>query len=213
MIFFFTSVREACIISEVIFNPLYSAGEPHMLHVRVMLVCAVGFLLLSCTELLVHTTPPVHLNVNDKIAVASFENNTTVSSASEKAKTVIAKALSIRGFQKIATSPASKPTYTPFRGKKSAHPYKAQARWGKQVGAKHVVTGIVNEWETLTNLDAPFSVGVTMHLIETESGRIVWTADGSKKGRERGELITSITEELVNAMLVGLSASSPKSKC
>ncbi len=177
-----------------------------MSYVKYILVCAVSFLLISCTGLLLHTTPPVHLSTNDKMAVAPFENNTKRAAAGTQVQSVAVKTLHIRGFQKIAV-------LLPVREKKRnvivhkrAPQYKAQAERAKRQAARYLVTGVVTEWSSLERLGCESLVGVTIQLVDTQSGRIIWTADGSKQGRNPGALATAITEELITAMLVRLSA-------
>lgn len=169
-----------------------------MLQVRLGLVCALSFLLLSCADLLVHTTPPVALSINTKIAVASFDNNTKIPLAGEYAKSIAAKTLSITGFRKIAVAPSNKTGRTTT--------FNAQLQWARHVGANYMIVGRVNQWGRLAWLNCKPLVSVKIQLIHVPSGKTVWRAEASRRGEPR-ILYGKLTEELVNAMLVRLYTS------
>ncbi|NCT57022.1 MAG: hypothetical protein GW760_04840 [Legionella sp.] len=170
-----------------------------MFHLNVMLTCVLSVFLCSCTQLLVHTTPAVRLNVNRHIAVSVFKNKTPMPAANQLAQSVAVHELSTRGFQHIMVGSPSK--YAQAKCKR-----KEDIQWAKNLGASYMVTGVVREWHDLVDLDAQFFVGITLQLTDTATGRLIWTADGSKKGCNREVLVTLITKELIHAMLVGLTA-------
>ncbi len=160
---------------------------------KLAVVCILSLLLLSCAKMIIHTTAPVPLAVDSKIAVTAFKNETDTPLADEYAQATASKVLKVRGFRHVLVSPPQIKTY------------EAQLRWAKQAGAKYMVTGNVREWSYLMSLDNEPLIGVTMQLIDTASKHTIWSADGSKKGSSL-RVLPSITEELTHAMLVRLYA-------
>ncbi|MDF1678075.1 MAG: hypothetical protein P1U32_05210 [Legionellaceae bacterium] len=184
-----------------------------MSQIKFILMCTLSFLLLSCAETTIHTTtPPAALNMNARVAVVSFVNHSEIPLAGEQAKTVAAKALSVRGFRHVLVSPMSEQHHKPPLKKEKARPYKEQLQWARHVGAKYMLIGNIKAWDYLAILGCKPLIGVTLQLIDVASGRTVWTADGSKRGEPR-IAVAALTAELIHAMLVRLCASTPTPQC
>lgn len=179
---------------------------------KCFLVCALSFLLLSCVETVIHTTPPAALNVNARIAVLSFINHSEIPLAGEQAKTVAAKALSVRGFRQVLVPPIIDQKRNLMVKNKKVKSYKEQLQWARHIGAKYMLIGNIKAWDYLAILGCKPLISVTLQLIDVTSGRTVWTADGSKRGEPR-VTVAALTAELTHAMLVRLCASTPTPQC
>lgn len=164
-----------------------------MLQFRLALVCVLSFILVSCSKLLMHTTPPVALRENAKIAILPFENHTKIALAGEHAASIAAKTLSTRGFRHVIVNVSKE--------KSPENTFKAKLQWAKQAGAEYMLMGYVDQWNCIAWLNCKPLMDVKIKLVHVSTGHTAWTADVSKRGEPR-ILIGPLTEELINALLV-----------
>ncbi|HXN40920.1 MAG TPA: hypothetical protein VN918_03965, partial [Myxococcaceae bacterium] len=75
--------------------------------------------------------------------------------------------------------------------------------WARTKGFVYGLTGTVEEWTYRTGLDGDAAVGLTLQVIEMESGRVVWSASGSRSGWGR-ETLSGVAHKLMDSLLAEL---------
>ena len=54
--------------------------------------------------------------------------------------------------------------------------------WAKKQGFQYAVSGSVQEWRYKSGLDGEPAVGITFRVIDIGSGRVLWSASGTRSG-------------------------------
>ncbi|CAD5108740.1 penicillin-binding protein activator LpoB [Zestomonas carbonaria] len=65
--------------------------------------------------------------------------------------------------------------------------YQALA-WARQQKLAYVVTGSVEEWQYKNGLDGEPAVGISLQVLEPDTGRVVWSTSGARAGWSRESL-------------------------
>ena len=73
--------------------------------------------------------------------------------------------------------------------------------WARQENLDYVVKGSVEEWQYKSGLDGEPAVGISLQVIEPNSGRVVWSSSGARAGWSRESLAG--TAQTVLRKLVG----------
>ena len=60
--------------------------------------------------------------------------------------------------------------------------YQRALSWAKKEGFTYGIGGSVNEWRYRSGADGEAAVGFTLHVVDLESGKTVWTATGARSG-------------------------------
>lgn len=174
-----------------------------MLKMKLTLLSVFSLLLMSCTATIINSTKPEPISVHDKIAVISFSNNTETPLAGQRAMSITAATLKSRGFTHVETFYHQDQSNILLPGTYKVKSREEQMQWARQIGARYVMTGNVNEWTYKVGLDGEPVAGISLQLIELPSKRTVWTAVGSKSGGSRVAL-TTVAQDLINALLIRL---------
>ena len=64
----------------------------------------------------------------------------------------------------------------------------------------YVLSGAVEEWRYKTGVDGEPVAGVTLELIDTAPGRVVWSATGTRTGWSRSSL-SGVASTLIGGLL------------
>jgi len=72
--------------------------------------------------------------------------------------------------------------------------------WARAQGARYAVTGMVDEWRYKVGVDGEPAVGLTLQVLDVESGRVLWNAVGAKTGFSR-ESVAGVAQKLAREML------------
>ena len=73
--------------------------------------------------------------------------------------------------------------------------------WARQENLDYVVSGSVEEWQYKSGLDGEPAVGISLQVIEPNTGRVVWSNSGARAGWSRESLAG--TAQKVLRKLVG----------
>lgn len=66
--------------------------------------------------------------------------------------------------------------------------------------ANYGLTGSVHEWRYKVGVDGEPAVGITLKLINIETGEVVWTATGSRTGWSRSA-VSTVAQDLLSRLL------------
>lgn len=164
--------------------------------------------LTACTETVVNNSPIFPVDLRAKIAVIPFVNNTETPLAGERAMSIAAAMIESRGICHVVVYRQRHQNKALFPGMSQSNSQGALLKWARSTHARYALTGSVNEWTYKVGLDGEPVVGLSIQLIELSTGRIVWTAVGSKSGGSR-IAVSTVAQKLLNAMLNGLFSSGP----
>jgi hypothetical protein len=78
--------------------------------------------------------------------------------------------------------------------------YKQALDWARKEGLVYGITGSVNEWKYRSGADGEAAVGLTIRVVDVQSGRAVWSATGSRAGWGR-ETASGVAQKLLRNML------------
>ena len=163
---------------------------------------AVSLLFLnSCTVVNYSHCVPVDLSA--KIAVIPFTNNTETPLAGDRAMSVTAAVLESRGACCLAVYQHRPQGKVLFPGMTVVESRRSMLAWARKVHARYALTGSVNEWTYKVGLDGEPVVGLSIQLLDVNTGRILWTGVGSSSRGSRIAVSTA-AQKLVNYLLDGL---------
>ncbi len=81
--------------------------------------------------------------------------------------------------------------------------YQRALGWAKKEGFTYGIGGSVNEWRYRSGADGEAAVGFTLHVVDLDSGKTVWTATGARSGWGR-ETASGTAQRLLRDMLAKL---------
>jgi len=160
------------------------------------------FLLTSCASVLNYSSC-VPVDLNSKIAIIPFANNTETPLAGDRAMSITAAVLESRGACCVAVYQRRQQGKVLFPGMTVVESRKTLLKWAQNIHARYALTGSVNEWTYKVGLDGEPVVGISLQLLDVKTGRILWTAVGSLSRGSRTAVSTA-AQILVNNLLNGL---------
>ena len=82
----------------------------------------------------------------------------------------------------------------------------AQALAGaREQGVRYALAGTVDEWRYKVGVDGEPAAGITLQIIDVQSGDILWSGAGGKSGWSR-EALSAVAQKLIRELLqAGLS--------
>lgn len=79
----------------------------------------------------------------------------------------------------------------------------AAVKWGQQQSYHYGLGGSVQEWRYKSGLDGEPAVGITLNVVDLNTGEVLWSASGSKTGWGR-ESVSGTGHKLLEDLLDGL---------
>ena len=84
--------------------------------------------------------------------------------------------------------------------------YDKALEWARGQNARYGVTGAVTEWRYKSGVDGEPAVGITLQIVDVESGKGVWSAGGAKSGWSR-DALSGVAQDLIRDLLKSASFS------
>ncbi|QGZ64459.1 penicillin-binding protein activator LpoB [Paraburkholderia acidisoli] len=167
---------------------------------RAGLACAIT-LLASCA--VVDRSSAPQLSKTDAFAVLPLANNTETPQAGQRAASIVQSLMTSYGYTNLKRYPASGDDETLFD---PAKPDQQQAAlgWARQQNAHYALTGAVNEWRYKVGVDGEPAVGITLEVVDVQSGAVVWSATGSRTGWSR-DSVSGVAQKLERELLSQLA--------
>ncbi|HWC46740.1 MAG TPA: penicillin-binding protein activator LpoB [Casimicrobiaceae bacterium] len=159
---------------------------------------AVSVLALGACSSIRQTAAPA-LGVQDSIAVVPMVNYTETPAAGGNAAAIAAGVLRTNGWSDVRIAPADESSSAMFDTAQRENGEKKLA-WAREQHVKYVLSGAVEEWRYKTGVDGEPVAGVTLELIDTASGRVVWSATGTRTGWSRSSL-SGVASTLIGGLL------------
>ncbi len=161
--------------------------------------CMLG--LSACAS--VDSTPAPALEASAGVAVLPLANFTETPDMGRAAQAIAVNTLRQLGHASV-TAMASTDNAASFDA--SAQPNLEQGLdWARAQHAKYALTGAVEEWRYKVGVDGEPVVALSFELRELPSGRVIWSATGSRTGWSRSGL-GATAQRLVGKLLAPLAA-------
>ncbi|WP_269532505.1 penicillin-binding protein activator LpoB [Chitinimonas sp. BJYL2] len=72
--------------------------------------------------------------------------------------------------------------------------------WAKQAGVRYAVTGAVSEWRYKVGVDGEPAVGISLSIIDVESGQTVWSGVAADTGWSRSSLTVTAQDAIAKLL-------------
>jgi hypothetical protein len=141
-------------------------------------------------------------------------NHTDVPQAGLRAEAITEGLLRSGGVNNLTRYPAALNQDTLFEPAERKV-FDEASKWARSQGAQYAVYGAVDEWRYKVGIDGEPAVGVALHIMDMQSGNIVWTGVGGKSGWSR-ESLSGVAQKLIRGLLAsanirGTSSGAPAS--
>lgn len=135
-------------------------------------------------------------------ALLPIANHTETPQAGLRAEAIAEAVLRSLGVRELERYPAS---LNPESLLEPAERKLADAAlaWAKTRGARYALTGSVEEWRYKVGVDGEPAVGITLSVIDLNSGAVVYSASGGKSGWSR-EALSAVAQKLLRELLADL---------
>ncbi len=185
-------------------QPPFTAPRPELSlwrRLRSMLPVAAVVLLAACTT--VNVQPPPNIDWAAPWALLPISNHTETPQAGLRAEAIIESLVRSRGVSDLRRYPASLVNESLFEANERKAVDQATA-WARSERLRYGLTGTVDEWRYKVGVDGEPAVGITLKLIDLQSGAVVWTAAGSKTGWSR-EALSGVAQKLIGQLSAPLT--------
>ncbi|CAB3791037.1 penicillin-binding protein activator LpoB [Pararobbsia alpina] len=147
----------------------------------------------------IETSSAPQLSREDTWAVLPIVNYTETPQAGLAAESITQSLLTSAGFNRVTRYPASLNRDTLVDPSERSAGDKA-LDWARKEHVKYAVSGAVEEWRYKVGVDGEPAAGMTLHVIDVQSGAVVWSATGNRTGWSRSSL-SSVGQNLIAALL------------
>ena len=72
--------------------------------------------------------------------------------------------------------------------------------WAREQGVRYALAGTVDEWRYKVGVDGEPAAGITLQIIDVQSGDILWSGAGGKSGWSR-EALSAVAQKLIRELL------------
>ncbi|MEB0134079.1 penicillin-binding protein activator LpoB [Actimicrobium sp. CCC2.4] len=172
--------------------------KQHFRHLfRSLVLAAVIGLLGACSTLHVGSAPT--LEAGAKWAILPFVNQTETPQAGLRAESIAESLLRVDGISNLRRYPAALNTETLFEPMDRKQ-FDAALAWARGENIRYALTGSVDEWRYKVGIDGEPAAGVTLQLIDVQSGQVLWAAAGGSTGWSR-ESLSGVAQKLLAKLL------------
>ncbi len=138
----------------------------------------------------------------ETIAVLPIVNYTETPQAGLRAEAIAESLLKTGGVASLKRYPAALNPETLFEPAEREAVGKA-LEWARAEKARYALTGAVQEWRYKVGVDGEPAVGISLQLLDVNSGEVVWSATGSDSGWSRASL-SGTAQKLLRRLLAPL---------
>jgi len=156
-------------------------------------------LLTACSSTMDVTRKDAALDTEARWALLPIVNHTAEPQAGLRAEAITESLLRVRGINALQRYPAEINADSVFAPAERKLVTEAQA-WARKERIRYAVTGAVDEWRYKVGVDGEPAVGLTLQVIDLQSGQVVWSAAGAKSGWSR-QAVSAVAQGLLRDML------------
>lgn len=144
------------------------------------------------------------LQSNADWTVLPFANHTETPMAGNRAESVAEALLHAQGVGKVKRYTSTAQQEALFDAGDTKRQEQALA-WAREQGVRYALAGTVDEWRYKVGVDGEPAAGVTLQIIDVQSGEVLWSGAGGKSGWSR-EALSAVAQKLIRELLqAGLS--------
>ena len=163
-----------------------------------LVLCALA----ACSTVDRGRAPPLQANAD--WTVLPFANHTETPMAGNRAESVAEALLHARGVGKVKRYTSTAQQEALFDAGDTKRQEQALA-WAREQGVRYALAGTVDEWRYKVGVDGEPAAGITLQIIDVQSGDILWSGAGGKSGWSR-EALSAVAQKLIRELLqAGLS--------
>ena len=172
---------------------------------RVSLLLILGVLTVLNGCMSIHEEAGDHptLVSNTKWTVVPFANQTETPYAGSRAAAITSALLDTHGVHRIVYRTKSNHAKAGIAEQLEPVNLRESIGWARRNQIRYLVTGQVTEWRYKVGLDGEPAVGVTLQLIDTNTGKTLWNAVSSGIGGSRDSLAI-VAQHVINRALKDL---------
>jgi len=160
-------------------------------------LAALVLALSGCAD--IYSAPAPVLSGKSGWVVLPIDNQTETPQAGQRAASIAEALLQANGLTGVQRYPADDSDESLFEPARNDLHQKA-LDWARAQHARYALTGSVVEWRYKVGVDGEPAIGLTLQLIDVDSGQPVWSSTGSRTGWGRDSL-SSLANRLEQSML------------
>ena len=168
----------------------------------VWLILALCLLVSACTTVNVQPMP-AGMKADAQWALLPIINHTQTPQAGLRAEAILETLVRSRGITELQKYPSALNSESLFEPVERSAVDEA-LKWARNEQAVYALTGTVDEWRYKVGVDGEPAVGITLQLIDLQSGKVLWSATGSKTGWSR-EALSAVAQKLINRLTAPIS--------
>lgn len=154
----------------------------------------------GCATTQLDTSRSPHPDRNAVWCVLAPINNTSTPYASGRVQRQLVALLGARGLPHVLLAPAPGDS-GPLPIDNGAKDQRQALDWARRREARYALLGSVDEWHYKIGLDGQPAVGLTLRLLNLQTGKIIWSGAASASGASREGL--AVLSERVLTKLIG----------
>ena len=156
----------------------------------------------GCSSVVAPPLPPLESGAS--WSVLTIRNDTETPLAGNRAVAIVDSVLRAKGMINLVVAPAA------ARGEVLTEASDEQAlakslAWARTQKVRYGITGSVTEWRYKAGVDGEPVVGLTLQLLDVESGKVLWSASGGLSGFSR-ESLAAVAQDLVQKLTQPLAS-------
>lgn len=167
---------------------------------RLLIILCCALLAAGCT--VVDRTGEARLDAGAKWALLPIVNHTETPQAGLRAEAITENLLRAMGVARLERYPSAMNPEGLFDPAERKAQDQAMA-WAKGQKARFAVCGSVEEWRYKVGVDGEAAVGLTLAIVDLETGAVVYSAAGGKSGWSR-EALSAVAQKLARELLSGV---------
>ena len=167
---------------------------------KLLLALACAFVAHGCP--VVDRTREVRLDAGAKWVLLPMVNHTETPQAGLRAESITEALLRSSGIAQLERYPSTLNPDGLFDPAERKAQDQAMA-WAKTQKARFAVGGSVEEWRYKVGVDGEPAVGLSLSIVDLDSGAVVYSAAGAKSGWSR-EAVSAVAQKLARELLSGV---------
>ena len=156
-------------------------------------------LLAGCSTAIQSSVGSVVMDPGAKWALLPLANNTDTPQAGLSAEAMVAHQLRRRGITQLQQYPAALSRDSLFEPTERKVTEAAQ-QWARGQGVQFVVLGSVEEWRYKVGIDGEPAVGISLQVLDLQSGQVRWSGSAAKSGWSR-EALSALAQSVLTELL------------
>ncbi len=164
-----------------------------------------GILFSGCAS--IEHGPSPAFSCAEKWVVLPISNFSEAPHAGQAAEKLVENVLRSRGLRELtAYPPGLEDSLAEFSS--SQKQYDRSLDWARAQSARYGITGSITEWRYKSGVEGEPAVGMTLQVIDIETGKGIWSAGGAKAGWS-GDALSGVAQKLIHNILSNASIACP----